>query len=99
MKTDRLERANPDAGTGAATPLLGGNAMVNTIPQTGSAPVNGPQIDHATHMNAVVATRYGAVRGSVTDGIHTFKGIPYAAPPFGAFRSASAKLSKSVLRK
>jgi para-nitrobenzyl esterase len=37
-------------------------------------------------MNTVVKTRYGEVRGSVTDGVHTFKGIPYAAPPFGTNR-------------
>ncbi len=37
-------------------------------------------------MNAVVKTRYGEVRGSVTDGVNTFKGIPYAAPPFGPNR-------------
>jgi para-nitrobenzyl esterase len=37
-------------------------------------------------MNAVVETRHGMVRGSVADGIYTFKGIPYAAPPFGPNR-------------
>src|SRR5688572_8997311 len=37
-------------------------------------------------MNAVVKTRHGQVRGSVADGVNTFKGVPYAAPPFGANR-------------
>ena len=34
----------------------------------------------------VVRTRQGNVRGSVADGIHAFKGIRFAAPPFGANR-------------
>lgn len=34
----------------------------------------------------VVATPYGAVRGRYEDGIAVFRGIPYAAPPFGARR-------------
>ena len=37
-------------------------------------------------MNTVVKTRYGEVRGSVEDGMNIFKGIPYAAPPFGVNR-------------
>ncbi len=34
-------------------------------------------------MDIVVKTLHGAVRGNVSEGIHVFKGIPYAAPPFG----------------
>jgi carboxylesterase type B len=37
-------------------------------------------------LSPVVKTRYGEVRGSVADGVDTFKGIPYAAPPFGTNR-------------
>lgn len=35
---------------------------------------------------SVVDTRQGKVRGSVADGVHSFKGIPFAAPPFGVNR-------------
>jgi carboxylesterase type B len=37
-------------------------------------------------MNDVVSTRYGLVRGSAAEGVHAFKGVAYAAPPFGVDR-------------
>ncbi len=37
-------------------------------------------------MQTVVTTRHGSVQGSVSDGVAVFKGIPYAAPPFGPNR-------------
>jgi para-nitrobenzyl esterase len=37
-------------------------------------------------MEPVVGTVYGKVRGQASDGVAAFKGIPYAAPPFGPNR-------------
>jgi para-nitrobenzyl esterase len=39
-----------------------------------------------TAETTMVTTRQGTVRGTVADGIHVFRGVPYAAPPFGANR-------------
>ena len=38
----------------------------------------------------IVATRAGTVRGTYTDGVHTFRGIPYAQPPVGRLRFAAS---------
>src|ERR1700751_5510930 len=37
-------------------------------------------------MESVVGTVYGKVCGQESDGVAAFKGIPYAAPPFGPNR-------------
>jgi para-nitrobenzyl esterase len=37
-------------------------------------------------MQPVVRTRQGAVQGSAAQGVAAFKGVPYAAPPFGPNR-------------
>lgn len=41
-----------------------------------------------TASEVIVDTRQGQVRGALVDGVHVFKGIPYAAPPFGPGRFA-----------
>ena len=40
-------------------------------------------------MVTVVTTRAGKVRGTDVDGVHVFRGIPYAQPPVGALRFAA----------
>ncbi|MBC2906505.1 carboxylesterase family protein [Streptomyces sp. PSKA01] len=40
----------------------------------------------ADSTNPVVSTPYGAVRGRYEQGVAVFRGIPYAAPPFGPRR-------------
>ena len=42
--------------------------------------------DHGQDDATLVATTEGAVRGSETDSIRAFRGIPYAAPPVGNLR-------------
>jgi len=37
-------------------------------------------------MDTIVGTRHGKLRGRLGDGIISFKGVPFAAPPFGANR-------------
>src|SRR6185437_10859196 len=40
-------------------------------------------------MDSVASTRYGSVRGQISDGIARFLGIPYAASPTGKLRFAA----------
>jgi para-nitrobenzyl esterase len=45
--------------------------------------------------NLVVTTRQGQLRGRVIDGVAAFKGIPYAAPPFGPNRFQAPRPAQS----
>ena len=45
--------------------------------------------------NLVVTTRQGQVRGQLRDGVAAFKGIPYAAPPYGPNRFQPPRPPKS----
>lgn len=53
---------------------------------TGTATADTSTSDHTGR--SVVRTGKGAVRGTVTDTVRTFEGIPYAAPPTGERRWA-----------
>jgi para-nitrobenzyl esterase len=39
----------------------------------------------------IAATRAGKLRGAIVNGVHTFLGVPYAAPPVGELRLASPR--------
>lgn len=41
----------------------------------------------------IASTRAGRLRGQVIHGVHTFLGVPYAAPPVGALRLSSPRPS------
>ena len=52
----------------------------------------GAGVQHlSTPQDAIVETRAGKVRGSVRDGVHVFKGIPYADTTAGANRFLPAR--------
>src|SRR5262245_43953619 len=68
----------------AITPLLPGFLSVAALMSAGCQ--NAPAASIGDPANPVVSTRNGSVRGSVGDGIVSFKGIPYGAPTGGGAR-------------
>jgi carboxylesterase type B len=48
--------------------------------------MTGTVITPTATTETIVDTGHGRLRGSLSDGVHSFKGVPYAVPPFGANR-------------
>src|SRR5947207_3232417 len=77
------------AGIGAALP--------RTVRAADGAKTGGPQTtgNLSTPRSAVAGTQYGKVRGYVSDGVFTFKGVPYGQNTGGENRWLPAKAPKS----
>ena len=54
---------------------------IAAVVSCGGTPLSGPQVEDLSASRPVVAIDSGSLRGTVTNGIATFVGIPYAAPP------------------
>src|SRR5687768_8322259 len=65
-----------------AAAMVGGTTGWVHAPSTAATPAT----PTGEEMDAIVATQDGQVRGRAADGVYAFKGIPFAAPPFGANR-------------
>jgi para-nitrobenzyl esterase len=68
------------AGVVAAGALVAGSTLAGAGPAGASASALG------SSTSPVVATHFGAVQGTVVNGVSEFLGIPYAAPPVGSLR-------------
>jgi para-nitrobenzyl esterase len=71
------------AATASATLTTPARAQPASAPTGGGYTASGPGVPVLT---AVVQTKSGSVQGLVRDGIHSFLGVRYGAPPIGALR-------------
>ncbi len=78
--------AVPVAGRGAqALPVASGSRPAGILAYAGAAVSTGGVLT-AGQQSGSAQTEAGRVNGYVLDGIHCFRGIPYAAPPVGEGR-------------
>jgi para-nitrobenzyl esterase len=68
--------------------LFGASALLSAVFAVGlaTAPAAADQNQDSRQGGLVVQTAEGPVSGLVNNGVHEFKGIPYAAPPIGELR-------------
>src|SRR5438876_522177 len=64
-----------------------GGTILAVLAAMGAGSLPAMAQSQATHRpDAIVTTREGPVRGEIHNGVLTFLGIPYAAPPVGTLR-------------
>jgi para-nitrobenzyl esterase len=66
--------------------VLRGAALLTAVAIADALPLSGRADATAGGDSPVARTTYGAVRGSVEDGINVFRGVPYGAPTGGEAR-------------
>ena len=75
----------------ASAASTGGIAPESLAAETSKAPLSMGRRIVSSDTNPVVETQYGKIRGSIRNGIYTFKGVPYGADTSGANRWLAAK--------
>ncbi|MBM7787510.1 carboxylesterase/lipase family protein [Tenggerimyces flavus] len=71
--------------------LLRTFVVAATALATAGVAVAGPALASPRPDPSVVRTENGLLRGTVTDDVRVFQGVPYAAPPVGALRFGSPR--------
>jgi len=82
-------------GTGLALAGAAGTGLITPAQATAQTAKPAPSVTGrkmiASDTKPVVETQYGKIRGSIHDGIYSFKGVPYGANTGGANRWMMAK--------